>query len=108
VLGRVALWLRPSQLAVDLDAGATHAALPVSLGLQLTPTLWAQADLDYQLGELRDGQLVLPAVPPLPVALGAVISVHPSVDLRVRVAGDLGGGPGGLSWLVGLGWIVGA
>jgi hypothetical protein len=110
VLGRAAVWLRPAQVAVELGGGApATVTLPLSLGLQLTRGVWAQADVDVQVGELQGGRLVRAAAPSVPAAIAAVVSLRPSLDLRVRLAGELdGGGPRRtVSWLAGLGWILG-
>lgn len=109
-LGRAAVWLRPTQLSVDLRGEApARLVAPISVGLQLAPSVWAHADADLTVAELRDRMLVRTRPASVPAALGAVVSLSSSLDLRLRLSGDLDGSalPRAAAWLVGLGWNLG-
>ncbi|HVK78679.1 MAG TPA: hypothetical protein VM734_35510 [Kofleriaceae bacterium] len=83
--------------------------MPLSAGVQVTRTLWVQADADLQVAELRDGQLLRAVPDAVPLALSTVVSLSPSIDLRMRVGADVtsAGVAEASTWLIGLGYVIG-
>jgi hypothetical protein len=107
---RVAAWIRPEQLAIPLGGDQpAQLIVPLSAGVQVTRTLWVQADADLQVAELRDGQLLRAVPDAVPLALSTVVSLSPSIDLRMRVGADVtsAGVAEASTWLIGLGYVIG-
>jgi hypothetical protein len=110
VLGRMAARLRPELVRVDLEGDAPpRLTAPLALGLQLTPSVWAQVSADLPLGELRGGRLVRVEDAAVPVAVETIIGLSRSTDVHLGagVPWREGVGAGALTWRVALGWVIG-
>jgi hypothetical protein len=92
-------------IALEKDAAGARPielAVPIGIGVQPADTVYLQLDTRLASFALKDGDTMLVAADPTPVALTAVWNVIPSIDVQAAIGSELTGSFGdALTFLVG-------